>query len=540
MNIDEDIKLNSDNTNMNNQIDQINQINQIDQNDIDKSDEWEDQDTTLTKTNDEDEEDEEDEEEDEEDEDENLNKNNNLKLAKGKNKMHLQPKPRYKGIDYVKLCDDLIEKVNSDKSDCIDIVDGINQLKSKLSQLKQIGENFLKKDLMTSAFALTAKNMTGFIPYTKSEYDRKIIECNTALADLFADGVFGNPISTNVIFIFEYCQYHKYIMFMEQLRYTTSRPKEKRLVFGSYRLDQITKNEIVKKNTPNVRYQMIMTDIETNISIKVICVKKKQNSINTRVEQLDISGPDNIFESIADVCQRKIVLSFNLAKAIGELSESMERKKRAKILGKVCEVLSRDIELLDKGYSLLNIGKDMTLDYAIEKEEVCYVTHLDPPYVKINLECGHALSIMALYGMVYKGESDDTESIVCPKCRKNLIPKMINIFESVEERKKYYIKIYKKNDLEEDIKTHDNEFTFEENKMITQPQKNDLHEAKEFIDALFEKKQETENEDDDESIISSEEDYDEEDYDGNGQYQTQNDPYNVIASTIADYMTRNM
>ncbi len=457
-------------------------------------------------------------------------------------KAHLQPRQKKDGMDYLGLCDDLISKVeSSDPMDIQEFVKGISQLKSKLSNIKKIGENFRKKDTLICAFAITAKNVTGQTPYTKSEYDRKYIECCSALSDLFADGIFGNPISTDIIFIFEYCEYHKYIMFMEQLRYTTSKVKNERLVFGDYRLDVVTKQEIFKNNVSNIKYNMVMTDVNTNVSIKVSCVKKKQNSINTRVEHLDVCSVDNTFECLGDLCQRKAVLSFNLAKAIGELNGTMERKKRAKILGKVCEVLSKDIDLLNKGYVFLNIGKDMTLDFDIEKDETCYLTNVDAPYVKINLECGHGLSLMALYGIVYKGGSTDTEAIVCPTCRKNIVPKMVNLFESEEQKKKYMIKIYKKEDLE--CETTQDTFTFEENEMIKNST-NSFQDSKEFIDSLFGKKTldiNSDSDDDDdvvETMFESDgsDDYDY-DYDLN---PTNGESYDALVSSLANYVARSM
>jgi len=78
----------------------------------------------------------------------------------------------------------------------------------------------------------------------------------------------------------------------------------------------------------------------------------------------------------------------------------------------------------------------------------------------LHLACGHSCSIMAIYGIIYNGESNDTESIRCPFCRANLIPKIVSAM-SKEDYDSKNLKYYTKDDITTNDTFGNNDFQFE-------------------------------------------------------------------------------
>jgi hypothetical protein len=304
---------------------------------------------------------------------------------------------------------------------------------------------------MICAFALTFKNVIGTYPTTRSDYDRKHLECSRALESLFADNVFGNPNGTDIRFLFNTKSLMDVSRFMDQLKLTTDRPQNERLVFGSYRLDKIFRTDLLEpssrtsdpytQNTQSTRksrgklskgaqehYQstMIFTDIETDISIKATLEQDngQHNVLNcdVRIQTIDYIGP-NIWNTLPDLALRRVVSVKNIAQMIPTLTRTMVRTKRVKIWESILRVIEKDIQFLNQGYRCVVIGDNKMIKISTEEEggAPCGITLIPAPYTKIHLACGHELSIMAIYGIIYKGQSSDSESITCPMCRRNLI-----------------------------------------------------------------------------------------------------------------------
>ena len=70
----------------------------------------------------------------------------------------------------------------------------------------------------------------------------------------------------------------------------------------------------------------------------------------------------------------------------------------------------------------------------IEKIEDCLITGCSAPYPVFILNCGHIISMMGYKGLITKGESEFSEAIKCPMCRKDLLIK----FEEVKKREFLY------------------------------------------------------------------------------------------------------
>lgn len=66
----------------------------------------------------------------------------------------------------------------------------------------------------------------------------------------------------------------------------------------------------------------------------------------------------------------------------------------------------------------------------IEKIDDCPITGCSAPYPIFLLRCGHTISMMGYKGLLSKGDSEFSEAIKCPMCRKDLLIK----FEEVQKR----------------------------------------------------------------------------------------------------------
>lgn len=412
------------------------------------------------------------------------------------------PLPPANFVDYSKMCDTVINNINKlNDENATDlkkvIIKDITIIKNKLLLIKQIGENFSKKDLLISSFAKTARNFTGEYPYTKGDFDRKYIECPRALCDYFADNVFGNPIGIPIIFIFDKFKLHEFINFMEKMKDSTLLSKNNRLKFGSYRLDKIyRKNKILWRNntTEQTRYVMILTDVDTSKSIKCYAVNKKDYIENSRVENIDYIGP-YIYDALPDMTMRKVVTTKDISGSIFMLKGEMVRKKRVAIFELILDILVHEIQLLEKGYRYIDVGSNMMIKYDIEDKDVCPITQVEPSYINVHLVCDHKISIMALYGVIYQGESNDTESIVCPHCRKNMIPKLVPIFKDNNEYKKYSLKSYDIHDIMSNDDT--SEYIFESN----QNKISKYWECDDYINEIFRNRESNDSESDNETNV---------------------------------------
>ena len=84
-------------------------------------------------------------------------------------------------------------------------------------------------------------------------------------------------------------------------------------------------------------------------------------------------------------------------------------------------------KILSVGYdNIFTDNNKQICDIYVEEKETCPITSAKPPYLSLNLECGHNISIMALAGLANIRQSDYSEAINCVMCREKLIPKMVD------------------------------------------------------------------------------------------------------------------
>jgi hypothetical protein len=81
------------------------------------------------------------------------------------------------------------------------------------------------------------------------------------------------------------------------------------------------------------------------------------------------------------------------------------------------------LNMIIDGYQICGIKPSI----FFETENDCVITGCNKPYPCFILDCGHKLSFMAYKGIINNSDSEYTQSIKCPLCRKNLIIKFENI-----------------------------------------------------------------------------------------------------------------
>ena len=166
----------------------------------------------------------------------------------------------------------------------------------------------------------------------------------------------------------------------------------------------------------------------------------------------------------------------------------MPRTQRLRIWESILRVIEKDLQYLNQGYSYIDIGENKMIKISLENVDTCPITMMAPPYTTIHLACNHQLSIMAIYGIVYKGTSDDTESIVCPMCRRNLIPKLVPAIAD-DDIFALTVKSYTDTDIKIDINL--SEFNFEQGTSSSDEVKTFTHaESNNYIDTIFDESNE--------------------------------------------------
>lgn len=184
---------------------------------------------------------------------------------------------------------------------------------------------------------------------------------------------------------------------------------------------------IILKNPINNKYiiiDMLAFPIETNdydiksdINVNTLCIT--HNGIESKSDFLD---------TVRCIYKRKGIMKIDMDKMIEELkNNTMTFSEKAKLYNNFVNFVGFRTKILSVGYTNIFSDNDKQIcDIYIERNDLCPITLAKPPYLSMNLECNHSISIMALAGLANIRQSDYTEAINCPMCRSQLIPKMIN------------------------------------------------------------------------------------------------------------------
>ena len=139
---------------------------------------------------------------------------------------------------------------------------------------------------------------------------------------------------------------------------------------------------------------------------------------------ISINKGENFFEIQNSIMNRDGIMRYPIKNYVSELRASgLSRSKKTKLYNQIIHFIAFRTKIEEGGYK--RVSDCEMLNLSVEEEETCPITDFDAPYINVGFECSHNLSIMAFAKIVNIRASDDTEAIVCPYCRKNLIPKMI-------------------------------------------------------------------------------------------------------------------
>lgn len=184
---------------------------------------------------------------------------------------------------------------------------------------------------------------------------------------------------------------------------------------------------IILKNPLNNKYIIIDMlsfpidsnnyDIRSDINVNTLCIT--HNGIESKSDFID---------TLRCIYKRKGIMKIDMNKMINDLkNNSLEFSEKAKLYNNFVNFVGFRTKILSVGYT--NIFSDIDkqiCDIYIERNESCPITFAKPPYLVMNLECTHNISIMALAGLANIRQSEYTEAINCPICRAKLIPKMVD------------------------------------------------------------------------------------------------------------------
>lgn len=329
------------------------------------------------------------------------------------------PKPNNKIVDnvnYVDICNKLNTYITDEEGRKM-----VGIIKTKLLNIQEIGNNYHHKTTF----------ITEFLTYVKITFDlcliisdttlRKYIECVHNMNKIFADEIYGNPKYMEIIFEIQTNEITKIVEFIMTICKSSTQEIDKRPLFGIYRLDYV--KYIKNVNMDNIQtndcsFSIIVTNITNNISMNCMIIYKTDNTNN-----IDFTV-DKLYSSnyLHHIAEKKVVTRFNMTKYIRRLYGDINKTMRKKILIKIYDILTNGIKYMVHGYEHFLIGENSTFDYTIETVEACPITLTEPPYINMNLECMHKLSINALYGILTKSGNDN---YTCPQCRKLIIPKLV-------------------------------------------------------------------------------------------------------------------
>jgi hypothetical protein len=133
---------------------------------------------------------------------------------------------------------------------------------------------------------------------------------------------------------------------------------------------------------------------------------------------------ENFMSVLLNISRRSAVCNINFETIVKKTNEGT-RDDREIYLKQIVFYLNMRTKILEVGYeNIYSLHKHLV--YDIETKEDCPISGRAPPFIKIKMQCGDWISLMAFSGVVGIRGSDYTESICCPMCRSTLMPELIS------------------------------------------------------------------------------------------------------------------
>lgn len=194
--------------------------------------------------------------------------------------------------------------------------------------------------------------------------------------------------------------------------------------------------ETTFKYLNNPHYHFILADLNEYIIFDMFAYPiimqndyNLNNDINVNkliLTSNGISTDFDFFTTLYGIIKREGICNINFNHLIENLKNmTLIFNEKKKIYNQILQFIVYRTKILSVGYN--KITSDYLLcEIEIEYKDKCNLTELEPPYIKVKLECGHYLSVMSMAGLTNIQTNEFTEQVVCPYCRERLIPNVLN------------------------------------------------------------------------------------------------------------------
>lgn len=354
------------------------------------------------------------------------------------------------------------EKLTSENEKLMDENEHLkNELKEKnealikldkiTTKIQKIGSMFIKKiELIVHMRKTLIELMPNCECVFNGSYVRQLFEIPRAMSELFSSPGYGNSVGRDLdMYLFSTKpsdldikqikhsieRIDSFIKLQKMIPDTINVPK-----FGDYRLIDITNSTLEKisytdgpgkKKLLNIpHYLFIFADSNNvNLTVDVLGWKPQaddlwpQYDFNINSVSFTKNGflgdPANDFDNIIyNIINKEACCEIDLQKLHNVIGEVKTRIQKFPSLNQLSFFLINRIKIMSCGYTM-KCSNYKIPSLQIITSEPCTITSVEAPYIVIDLECGHSISIMAYVGII-SDVSEYTEALVCPFCRKDL------------------------------------------------------------------------------------------------------------------------
>lgn len=329
----------------------------------------------------------------------------------------------------------------------------------------------LLKPSKTEYMKTKFQTLISFVTFIETEYSTKSLDSwNTMNCKIFgsfvrqyfemiyatpADQAYGNVYDHDVdIRLFDNMNSvndKKFLSDLIHLFKTMIISKSEEFHFNGYKLlylEDKTLKTINKHDTEGKKllhniphYFLVLEKGDDQIHIDLLAHNPTNNRSSLWNNDYDVNGlymcsngiftndNENFFKIQNSIMNRSAIVQYPIQKYIESLkrtqhSHAMKRSAKVELYNQMIHFITFRTKIEEGGYT--QVSNEKMLSLSVEEEEHCEISDFEAPYIKVEFECSHSLSIMAFAKIVNIRASVDTESILCPYCRADLIPKLVD------------------------------------------------------------------------------------------------------------------
>jgi hypothetical protein len=333
----------------------------------------------------------------------------------------------------------------------------------------------LLKPSKTEYMKTKFQTLISFVTFIETEYATKYVDLwNNMKCKIFgsfvrqycemiystpADQAYGNIYDHDVdIRLFDDMNSHsdkKFITDLIHLFKTMIISKSEEFNFNGYKLLYLEEKTVTtlnkhdaegKKLLHNIpHYFVVLEKGDDQIHIDLLAHNPVNNSSSLWNNDYDVNGlymcrngiftnesrngNGNFFKIQNSIMNRSAYVEYPIEQYVASLkrtplNRALKRSAKVQIYNQLIHFIAFRTKIEEGGYTQASKGEMLSL--SVEEDEQCEISDFEAPYIKVEFECSHFLSIMAFAKIVNIRASVDTEAILCPYCRANLIPKLVD------------------------------------------------------------------------------------------------------------------